>query len=97
MGKILDAFAEDQLHVNAVKEKRTRHHQHLCEQIETLQNELEEKLNDKEKKQLQNLVNTIFQEGCCDVHNKFIRGYQLGALMTMEIFWERDSFLGDDE
>ena len=36
MGKILDAFVDDQLHVNAVTEKRTSHHQYLCEQVEIL-------------------------------------------------------------
>lgn len=41
MGKILDAFVDDQLHVNAVTEKRTSHHQYLCEQVEILQSKLE--------------------------------------------------------
>ena len=33
MGKILDAFADNQLHVNAITEKRTSHHQ--CSRIRT--------------------------------------------------------------
>ena len=49
MGKILDAFLDDQLHVNAVTAKRTRHHQYLCEQVEILQSKLAEKLNDEDK------------------------------------------------
>ncbi len=49
MGKILDAFLDDQLHVNAVTAKRTRHHQYLCEQVEILHNKLAEKLNDEDK------------------------------------------------
>ena len=97
MGKILDAFLDDQLHVNAVTEKRTSHHQYLCEQVEILHNKLAEKLNDEDKALLQKLTDTYFDESCCDAHNYFVRGYRLGVLMTMEVFEGRDSFLGDDE
>ena len=97
MGKILQAFVSNQLHVDAVTEKRTQHHQYLCEQVEKLQNKLEEKLNAEEKKLLQKLTDTIFDENYCDVMNKFERGYRLGVLMTMEVFLGQDSFLGNDE
>ena len=97
MGKILEAFVSDQLHVEPVTEKRTGHHQYLCEQTEKLQNELKEKLNDEDKELLQHLIDTIFAESCCDVTNKFLRGYRLGVLMTMEVFLEQDSFLGHEE
>lgn len=97
MGKILQAFLSDQLHVDAVTEKRTRHQQYLCEQMEKLQNGLEQKLNDEDKKLLQELIDTILNESYCDVMNKFERGYRLGVLMTMEVFGGQDSFLGNDE
>ena len=97
MGKILDAFVDDQLHVNPVTEKRTSHHQYLCEQVEILHNKLAEKLNDEDKALLQKLTDTYFDESCCDAHNNFVRGYRLGVLMTMEVFSGQDSFLGDDE
>lgn len=96
MGKILDAFVSNQLHVEPVPEKRTKHHQYLCEQMEKLQNELKERLNDEEKEMLMELIDTIFEESCCDVTNKFVRGYRLGVLMTMEVFMEQDSFMGDE-
>ena len=97
MGRILEAFASDQLHVSPVTEKRTRHHQNLCEQVEKLHDKLKEKLNDEDKELLQHLIDTIFDESYCDVVNKFVRGYRLGVLMTMEVFLEQDSFLGHDE
>lgn len=97
MGKILDAFVDDQLHVNPVTEKRTIQHQYLCEQVEILQSKLEKKLNDEDRELLKKLADTYFDESCCDAHNNFVRGYRLGVLMTMEIFSGQDSFLGDDE
>lgn len=97
MGKILQAFLSDQLHVDTVTEKRTRHQQYLCEQMEKLQNGLEQKLNDEDKKLLQELIDTILNESYCDVMNKFERGYRLGVLMTMEVFGGQDSLLGNDE
>ncbi len=97
MGKILDAFVDDQLHVNAVTEKRTSRHQHLCEQVEILQGELEKKLNGEDRELLKKFADTYFDESCCDVHNNFVRGYRLGVLMTMEVFEGQDSFLGDYE
>lgn len=97
MGKILDAFVGGQLHVNAAVEKRTSHHQHLCEQVEILQNKLGKKLNGEDRELLQELTDTYFDESCCDAHNNFVRGYRLGVLMTMEVFWGQGSFLGDDE
>ena len=97
MGKILDAFVDDQLHVNAVTEKRTSHHRYLCEQVEILQSKLEKKLNDEDRELLKKLADTYFDESCCGAHSYFVRGYRLGVLMTMEVFEGQDSFLGNDE
>lgn len=97
MGKILDAFADDQLLVNAVTCEKKSHHQYLCEQVEILQNKLESKLNDEDRVLLQKLADAYYDESCCDAHNNFVRGYRLGVLMTMEVFEEKDSFLRDDE
>lgn len=97
MGKILQAFVSDQLHVEPLWEKRTRHYQFLCDQSEKLQEKLAEKLNDEEKKLLTKLTDTICDECYCEMMNKFERGYRLGVLMTMEVFLEQDSFLGNDE
>lgn len=72
MGKILDAFVDDQLHVNAVIEKRTKHHQHLCEQVEVLHDKLEKRLNDEDRELLQKFADTYFDESCCDAHNSFV-------------------------
>ncbi|MCM1044323.1 MAG: hypothetical protein NC417_02325 [Candidatus Gastranaerophilales bacterium] len=93
MGKILDAFLSDQLRVNDVTEQRTPEHQELCERGYELQEILSQKLDDEEKKLLTELVDTLYDRGYIDAQKKFKRGYQLGVLMTMEVFAEQDCFL----
>lgn len=50
MGKILEAFAEEQLHVVPPEAIRTPKHQKLCDKMCEFQEKLEEKLNNEEKK-----------------------------------------------
>lgn len=40
------------------------------------------------------LLDTIADENCSYAQSKFIRGYRLGVLMTMEIMSEQETFLG---
>ena len=47
MGKILDAFLTDQLHVDSGTEQLTPEHKALREKSMALQNQLAETLNDK--------------------------------------------------
>ena len=93
MGKILEAFLTDRLHVDDVTGQKTAKHQRLCEKGCELQDKLAEKLNDKEKEMLSELVDTLFDEGCIDAEKKFERGFRLGVLMIAEIFTEQDTFL----
>ncbi|NDO47179.1 DUF6809 family protein [Clostridium sp. MD294] len=93
MGKILQAFADGELYVTEIVQKRTPERQKLIEKNLQLYNELNEKLNDDEQKLLQNLLDVISDENYYDTQNNFIRGYCLGALMTMEILSEQSSFL----
>lgn len=93
MGKILDAFLSDQLRINDVTEQRTPEHQKLCERGCELQEILEQKLNDEERELLTELVDTFYDREYMDAQKQFKRGYQLGVLMTMEVFSEQDCFL----
>lgn len=93
MGKILQAFADGELYVTEIVQKRTPEHQKLIEKNLQLYNQLLQKLNEEEKEIFQNLLNVISDENYYDTQNNFIRGYCLGALMTMEIFSEQNSFL----
>lgn len=97
VGKILDAFSDEQLLVNAVIEKRSPEHQKYCEQVCTFLKELEENLNEEQNGLLQKLLEAIENEHNCDAQNRFIRGYSLGALMTTEVMEERDKFLIEED
>ena len=50
MGRILEAFAEEELHVIPSNEIRSRKHQKLCCKVCKLQEKLEEKLNTMRKR-----------------------------------------------
>ena len=93
MGKILDAFLADQLHVESGTERRTPEHQALCEKSSELQDQLAETLNDKQKALLEELVDAIFDESGLSEQAKFERGFRLGVLITSEIFYAQDIFL----
>lgn len=47
VGKILDAFFDEQFFVNAVIQKCSPTHQKYCKQIYTFHKKLEEKLNEE--------------------------------------------------
>lgn len=97
MGKILKEFARNNFHTDIQDEKRSPEHEKLCEQIFALQTELEEKLNNTEKRLLNQLMDTIADENSCYAQEKFIRGYRLGVLMTMEILTEQEICLRTED
>lgn len=94
MGRILEAFAGDELHVIPSKEIRSTKRQELCDKACELQEKLEEKLNNEDKKLLNELMDAIADENYCYAQSKFIRGYRLGVLMTMEVMSEQETFFG---
>ena len=93
VGKILNAFLNDQLLLDDDTGNRTPEHQKLCDKGIELQEKLKEKLNDEDKKLLDRLVNVLFDEAACYAQSKYVRGYQLGVLMTMEVFEAMDTFI----
>lgn len=93
MGKILEAFADGRLCMEEEIEKRSLGYPELSEKAFRLQEELEERLNDEERELLNELIDTIFDECCFYAQNRFVRGYRLGVLMTMEVFDQQDTYV----
>ena len=92
MEKFLRALAGDQLQVIEVTETRSPKRQQLIDEIYKLHTELEQKLNNEEKELLERLLDANADEKTLYAEDKFIRGYRLGALMTMEVFAGQDKF-----
>lgn len=95
MGKILDAFADGRLCVEEEIEKRSPGHLELSEKVCRLQEELEKMLSDEERELLGDLMDTVFEECCSYAQNRFIHGYRLGVLMTIEVFDGQDTYVID--
>lgn len=93
MGKILDAFVENELYTTEVIEKRSPQRQRLIEKSDELHSKLEQKLNSEDNELLEQLLEVIFDESYCYAQANFIRDHRLVILMATEIFSEQDSFL----
>lgn len=93
MGKILEAFADGRLCMEEEPEQRSQEHLELTENAFRLQEELETRLGDEERELLGKLMDTVFAECSCYAQNRFVRGYRLGVLMTMEVFDQQDTYV----
>ena len=87
MKRILEALANDALRVEADVGKRSKDHQKVLELSSTLQDELEE------KQLFEELMDTMASESSYYAQERFIYGYRLGVLMTMEVFSDPDIFV----
>lgn len=94
MGEILNAFATEQLRTDSGTEKQDETQKKLNEKSYGLRTELENKMNGEEKVLLDRMLDSMSEEWCRYAEQKFVRGYRLGVLMTMEVFEGRDDFLG---
>ena len=94
MGKILNAFANDQLSIGTAK--RTPQHQRLCDKSNRLMEELKQKLQGEELETFNTLMETMFAESYCAENSMFQNAYRLGVLMTMEVFEDYESLLGKE-
>ena len=95
MERFLRAFASDQLQVIEVTETRSPKRKQLIDESYKIQSELEQKLNSEEKELLERLLDINTDENTLYAEDKFIRGYRLGVLMTMEVFTEQEKFFYD--
>lgn len=94
MGEILNAFVAEQLRTDSGTEKQDEKQKKLNEKSYGLRMELENRLNGEEKVLLNRMTDSMYEEWCRYAEQKFVRGYRLGVLMTMEVFEGRDDFLG---
>lgn len=92
MDKLLRAFAGEQLQIIEMNETRSPQRKKLIDEGYKLYNELEQKLNSREKDLLERLIDVNSEEKSLYAEDKFIRGYRLGVLMTMEVFAGQDRF-----
>lgn len=92
MERFLRAFASEQLQVEEVTETRSLKQKRLLAESDKLHAELEQKLNSEEKELLERLLDINADENTLYGEDKFIRGYRLGVLMTMEVFAGQDTF-----
>ena len=65
MGRILTAFATDQIHIDAIGEKHSLEYKKFYEKSCELRKELEKMLNDDEKALLDDLMEAMFNNGAC--------------------------------
>lgn len=93
MQKILEAFANDAIRVEADVRKRSKEHQKAWELSSRLQDKLEKKLGHKKKELLEELMDATASESSYYAQERFIYGYRLGVLMTMEVFSDLDIFV----
>lgn len=96
MDKLLRALASEQLQIIEVNETRSPEHEALLDKSLELYTELEQKLNSEELKLIKQLMDTNSAESAIDSEEKFIRGYRLGVLMTMEVFAGQNTFFFEE-
>ncbi len=92
MGKFLKAFAGEQLQVAEATETRSPERKRLIDKSCRLHAELEQRLSTEERELLERLLDVNADENTLYGEERFIRGYQLGVLMTMEIFAGQETF-----
>lgn len=94
MQKILEAFANGELRVEADISKRSPEHQKASKRCDELEEKVREKLEDEEgQKIFDELMGALAFESSYYAQERFIRGFRLGALMMIEVFSDPDVFL----
>lgn len=96
MSTILEAFANDDLHVLEITEKRSPERQKLIDLSVVLRSKLEQNINDSDKELLDQLLNAVYDETSLYAQDRFINGYRLGTLMATEVFQEKNTFLNHE-
>lgn len=93
MGKILEAIATDHLCVEPPiyegDSKFNRARNRYC----TLGEKLLEKLNDEERKMLDDYSTAQTEESLLYGNDRFVKGFRLGVLMMMEVITDEDDLI----
>ena len=93
MGKILNAFFNDDLDVNSMIQSKDSKYRRLSGHSYELQEKLQSILNEKENTLLSELIDALSDESYYYAHQQFIKGYELGVLMTSEIYADKEVLL----
>lgn len=86
MGKILDAFADDELCVNPTTYKGSREYRKAIDTMYKTAEELATKLNDEEKKLFEQFRDAQADENHLYQLDVFKRGFRIAVLMLFEVF-----------
>ena len=86
MGKILDAFADDELCVNPTTYKGSREYRKAIDTRYKTAEELAAKLNDEEKKLFEQFRDAQADENHLYQLDVFKRGFRIAVLMLFEVF-----------
>lgn len=93
MGKILEAIATDHLCVEPPvyegDSKFNRARNRYC----TLGEKLLEKLNEEERKMLDDYSTAQTEESLLYGNDRFVKGFRLGVLMMMEVITDEDDLI----
>lgn len=86
MGKILDAFADDELCVNPTTYKGSREYRKAIDTMYKTAEELAANLNDEEKKLFEQFRDAQADENHLYQLDVFKRGFRIAVLMLFEVF-----------
>ena len=86
MGKILDAFADDELCVNPTTYKGSREYRKAIDTMYKTAEELAAKLNDEEKKLFEQFRDAQADENHLYQLDVFKRGFRIAVLMLFVVF-----------
>lgn len=86
MGKILDAFADDELTVNPSLYRGKPEYRKAVDTMYKISEELNAKLNDEEKKLFEQFRDAQADENHLYQLDVFNRGFRIAVLMLFEVF-----------
>lgn len=93
MGKILEAIATDHLCVEPPIYKGNSAFNKARNQYCTLGEKLMAKLNEEEKKMLEDYSTAQTEESLLYANDRFVKGFRLGVLMMMEVITDEDDLI----
>lgn len=93
MKTILKAFANNSLQTDFVRVPPNSDYARFIKKFSDYEKELLSLINEQEKNLFEQLSNTHEELLSLTATDRFIQGYRLGVLMTIEVYAGRDSLL----
>ncbi len=91
MGKILEALANDLLSTEPFVPQSDTEYKQVRKQVCDFEEKLIAKLNPEEKKLLDDLLDAFVRESSLYATNRFIIGFRLGMMITIEVMSESEN------